>query len=53
MVILHILLALAALFVFLLIVIAVKYEPDEGWGIRLHVLSAAMTILAGASLMLP
>ena len=45
-------LALAALFVFLLIVIAVKYEPDDGWHYRLHVLIAAMIILAGASVVL-
>ena len=52
MTILHIILSLAALFVFLLIVIAVKYEPDDGWHYRLHVLIAAMIVLAGASVVL-
>ena len=52
MTILHVLLTLAALFVFLLIVIAVVFEPDDGWHYRLHVLTAAMIILAGVSLVI-
>ena len=48
----HTILALASLGVFLLIVLAVKSEPDDGWGMRLYILTAAMIVLAGASLVI-